>query len=335
MLLKLFKSNRTPVFFLLPLLVVAAWFPGFQNAAIYSFSFDQFVAPFYRPISSFGNSNLLLSKIVALVMYFIIGFLLVRLNAKYFFIHARTQFPAIIYLLLISGFVMFQRFNPVIFSSFILIFVIDKIFESYKFEGIAYQYFDTALLIALSSLIYFNSIFFIIFIWLGLLLFRQFNWREWTFTIIGFLLPYIFIVGFYYFLNKDIEDLLLTFRSSVTTKYSIIARLNTLGILFGVLGVNFIIASFFMVLKFDTKKIYARKFFLYFLWVFILTIVLYLVIPSFGMESLLIIFIPFTFLISHYFTLVNLNFISRILFTLLIMSIFYTAYLKDILLLVQ
>ncbi len=330
MFLKLFKSNRLIAVFVLLIITLAAWLPGFSNSSIYTFSFDHFPGPLYKPIRIFATSNLLFSRIIAFSLYLILGFLLVRLNAKYFFIQVRTQLPAVIYLLIISGFVILQRFNPVIISSLLLIYVFNRLFETFKLEGLAYQYFDISFLISLSSLLYLNSILFMVFIWLGLILFRQFNWREWSFTLIGLLLPYLFIYVYYFVFNIDFGSFVAVLKNSLMTPYSIAEKINEIKIFMIVLGIIFVISSLFMIQTFDTKKTHARKFFLYFFWVFILTGLLFIFVPSFCMEALLIVAIPIAFLISHFFAFVKVNFITRLLFTLLILAVFYTVYLKQI-----
>ncbi|MBN2613974.1 MAG: hypothetical protein JXB00_20620 [Bacteroidales bacterium] len=335
MFLRLFKSNRPAVVILLPLIVILAWLPGFSDTSFVTFPFDSFPAPLYKPLIDFCTSHIVVSKIISLFLLFMMSILMVRLNIRYFFIPERTYMPAFIYLMITSGVIMLQRCTPVLFASLILLLVFYRIFESYKYQGIAYHYFDTALMVSFSGLIYFNSLFFIIFIWLGLIILRTPKWREWVFSIIGFILPFLFLMAYYYFFDKDLGELSLTFRTSIIARSKMISDTSGLVVFLVVLALIFLVSSFFMLNKYDTKKIHARKFFLYFFWVFALSVMLYFIVPSFGVDLILIIAIPVTFLISHYFVFARLNFFTRFIFSLLILSVFWVVYQSVVLLLIK
>lgn len=331
MLLKLFRSNRSLVILILPIFIVIIWFPGFQEQNSLLFSFEQYPGLLYRAFLTFAVKDVLVSKIAALLLLLFIGILLVRLNTTYFFIPIRTQLPAVIYLYIVSSVVVLQRFNPVIVSSLILVLVIFRIFGSYKYEGLAYHFFDSALLISLSSLIYVNSVFFISFIWIGLLLLRSFNWREWSFSIIGFVLPYLFILGYFYATDRSTDELLIsTIRKNFEVGLLLSDKIADIKLISIVLIILIILTSLFMMHKFDTKKTYARKYLLFFLWMFIILTIMFLLLPSFGIEYMLIIAIPLTYLFSHYFVFTRINWLNRFLFTLLFLMPYYLVYFDDI-----
>jgi len=331
MLLKLFRSNRPLVIFILPIFIAAIWFPGFQNQNVRILPFEKYPGLLYQTFISFAARDMLASKIVAFLMFLLIGILIVRLNTRYFFIPVRTQLPAVIFMCIVSSVVVLQRFNPVIVSSLILILVIDRIFGSYKYEGLAYHFFDSALLVSLSSLIYVNSFFFISFVWAGLLLLRSFNWREWLFSIIGFILPYLFLCGYFYATDRSIDELLLsTIRKNFEVGYNLGNKVADIKFIAIVLTFLIFLTSLYMIHKFDTKKTYARKYLLFFLWMFIISTLLFIIFPSFGIEYIYIAAIPLTYLFSHYFVFTKVNWLSRIFFSVLILMPYYMAYSDDI-----
>ncbi len=331
MLLKLFRSNRSLVILVLPVFIALIWFPGFQKQHIQLLPFDQYPGLLYKTFIIFATEKVLASKITALLLFLLISVLLVRLNTRYFFIPARTQLPAVIFMLIVSSVMVLQRLNPVIVSSLILILAIGRIFGAYKYEGLAYHFFDSALLVSLSSLIYINSIFFLLFIWTGLLLLRSFNWREWSFTIIGFILPYLLLSGYFYATDRSIDKLLVDpVRNNFGAGIQLGDKIADMKIIAMILTVYVILTSLFMMIKFDTKKTYARKYFLYFLWMFIISTGLFFLLPSFSIEYTLIVAIPLTFLFSHYFVFTKINWINRILFTVLILMPYYLAYFDKV-----
>ena len=58
--------------------------------------------------------------------------------------------------------------------------------------------FDIGMIIAMGTLIYFPFIVMLAMLWLALLLYRSFNWREWVSGLVGFLAIFFFVGVFYY-----------------------------------------------------------------------------------------------------------------------------------------
>ncbi|MBN2215147.1 MAG: hypothetical protein JW723_12970 [Bacteroidales bacterium] len=327
MLLRLFRSNRSLVILVLPLFIIAIWLPGFQKQDVQLLPFEKYPGILYAIFINFTTGSAVISKILALLLYFIISILIARLNARYFFIPVRTQLPAVIYMFIVSSVTGLQSFNPVVISSLILVVAISNIFGSYKYKGLAYHYFDSALLVSLSSLIYINSFFFISFVWTGLILLRTFNWREWIISIIGLILPYLFLITYFFATGKSInESLINVIIGNFNAGLSLADKIAGIDIIAIVLTVCLIISSLFMMHRFNTKKIHARKYFLFFLWMFIISTFLFISVPSFGTEYILFAAIPLTYLFSHYFVFTKINLFSRIVFSVLILLPFYLVY---------
>ena len=74
----------------------------------------------------------------------------------------------------------------------------DKFLKMGKSPNAIMMMFDIGMLIALGTLIYFPFIVLLVMLWLSLLLYRSFNWREWVSGLIGFLTIFFFIAVFYY-----------------------------------------------------------------------------------------------------------------------------------------
>ncbi len=316
MLIRLFKSRQQFGIILILILTISFWLPSliFYKPAL--FVFDFYPAPFYRPLQFIEYYYPVASTIFSLVLLIIIGFMLARLNVRFFFIQTRTQLPAFFYILICSSFIPMHRMNPALIGCFFLVLAIYKIFDAYKKEKLCYNFFDAALLVSVASLFYFNYIFFIVIIWTGLILLRPFIWREWIFTIIGILLPYILILSYYYLYDYDINRLLDTYRSYFSYKrYDIRFDLSYKLLLLYYL-LMLLIGSVYMVSVYTTKKIYSRKYFMFFFWVFIITIAVYFIIPSAGYEMILILSISLSFLFTHYYVNIRSGWINDLLFNL-------------------
>lgn len=314
MLLRLFIRKQQFIIVLIFILALAFWFPSILNFKYSFFIFDFYPSPVYSPLQFTEYSSPRITIIISFILLVLSGFLLIRLNVRFFFIQRRTQLPALFYILICSSLIPLQRLNPVSISVIFLIIAVFKIFDTYKKERLCYNFFDAALLISAGSMFYFNLIFLVVIIWIGLLILRPFIWREWIFTLIGLLIPYAILFFYYYIMDKDINSLLRTYKSYFLYKrydmnfdlsYKLLAAYYLLML---------IISSINMIGVYPVKKIYARKYFMFFLWLFIVAIAIYLIIPSAGYEMIIIASLSISFLLTHFFVNVKPNWINSSLF---------------------
>jgi hypothetical protein len=314
MFLKLFVSRQQVIIILILILSAAFWLPSIINYNHTLFVFDFYPVPVYNSFKFFEYYDTRVTVIISLILLLLSGFLLVRLNAQFFFIPTRTQLPAFFYIFICSSFIPLHRFNPVLISNIFLIFAIFRIFSSFKKEQICYNYFDSALLISVGSLFYFNMIFMIAVVWIGLIILRPFIWREWVFTIIGIAVPYILLFSCYYLLDLDIENLLDTYKSYLTHfSYDINFNLPYLVIVIYYL-LMLVISSIYMISVYAVKKIYSRKYFMFFLWLFIVSVAIYYIVPSAGYEMIIVAALSISFLFAHFFVSVKPTWLNRVLF---------------------
>jgi hypothetical protein len=213
--------------------------------------------------------------------------------------------------------------NPVSISVIFLIIAVFKIFDSFKKEGLSYNFFDAALLLSVGSMFYFNMIFLIVIIWIALITLRPFIWREWIFTLIGLLIPYLILFFYYYMMDLDIKSLLGTYKSYFLYKrYDMNFNLSYNLLAFYYL-LMLIVSSIYMIKVYPVKKIYARKFFMFFLWLFIVAITNYFIIPSAGYEMIIITSLSISFLLAHFFVNVRPNWINSLLFDMFFVLLIY------------
>jgi len=323
MLLRLFIRKQQFIIILILILALAFWLPSILNYKSSFFIFDFYPSPVYSPLQFIEYSFPRITVIISFFLLVLSGFLLTRLNVRFFFIPTRTQLPAFFFILICSSFIPLQRLNPVLISVIFLIMAVFKIFDTYKKERLCYNFFDAALLISAGSLFYFNLIFLIVVIWIGLIILRPFIWREWIFTIIGLLVPYIILFFYYYMMDLDIKSLLGTYKSYFLYKsYDINFDLS-----YKLLAVYYllmlIISSIYMIAVYPVKKIYARKYFMFFLWLFIVAIIIYFFIPSAGYEMIIIASLSISFLLAHFFVNVKPNWINSSLFDMFFALLIY------------
>jgi hypothetical protein len=87
---------------------------------------------------------------------------------------------------------------PLLFANFFILLAIHKLVSSYRKDSAFSNAFDAGILFSIASLFYFPSIVFIPLLGFGFVLFRPFNWREWVISVIGVLIPYLFVFTYYF-----------------------------------------------------------------------------------------------------------------------------------------
>lgn len=110
--------------------------------------------------------------------------------------------PALMYMTLVSLFTPFLVLSPPLICNFIAIWMLGKLFNIYKQHDIKGLMFDLGMIVAIGSLIYFPFMVMIILLWISLLIFRPFNWREWITPLLGFLTVYFLLGVIYYWIGR-------------------------------------------------------------------------------------------------------------------------------------
>jgi hypothetical protein len=320
MLLKYFNSNRISVIVLISLLPVGYWMPSlFQGPSVQIAGATG--VPFGLLIVSLNQHFRLISSLIALLLVIFNGYLLIQLNTIHIFIPVRTQLPSFFYIILAISMSQLHQLTPALVSSTLLILVLYLIFSAYKSEGVSVNFLDAGLLISMASLFYFPALMFFPFLLAGMAILRPFNWREWTFAILGIVLPYIFLISVYYLADIAISDLFNHVADSLKKSvydFRISYIVNWTYILIFVL-----ISSFFITVTFDNMKIHARKFYLVFLVFFLFSVVTFLVIPGAGTGIVYYISVPVAYLFSNYFIKCKQNWINEIFFTIFLLLLLW------------
>ena len=168
-------------------------------------SFD-FVEPFAKLLIPTTLENMFSSDaniFVALLFTIIQGLILNKIVNTYNIIGKPTSLPALLFVTLSSLFPQFVILSPALLCNFLLIWIISKLLSIYQNLEVRFIMFDIGMIIALGTLIYFPFIAMLPILWISLLTFRPFVWREWIMGLIGFFVIFFFL-GVFYFWNNSL-----------------------------------------------------------------------------------------------------------------------------------
>lgn len=138
--------------------------------------------------------NVLLNVAIVLVQALIFNWVVNHHNL----LGKPTYLPALLYVTGSSMLLPFLILSPALICNFLLIWIIYKLLGIYKHGAVLSVMYDTGMIIGIGTIIYFPFIAFSLALWLCLLVFRPFNWREWVAGIVGFMTVFFFIAVFYY-----------------------------------------------------------------------------------------------------------------------------------------
>jgi len=320
MVLKFFKSGQPGLLFFIPILSVLIWLKYFIFPQPVEMIFEPNPMPLYAWIASLIEGQIILSKLIALALLIFTALWISRLNTKFILLQHRTYLPSIIYILLVSSYLPLQQLSPVVFAALFLVLSIEIMFDTFKKEGLALEFFMAAFLVSIASLFYARSTFLMLVVWTALSVLRPVRWREWVFTFLGFLTPYIFLFSWYYLSGQDLaenwEKIRYNFVHDRDWDY---LNIYYLVFYFYVLLVV-ALASRKMLGVFQKLKIYVRKFFRINFWIFAFIFTVFLTIYSGAIEMIYFIAIPVSYILSYYFFNIRSRFFGEIIFSLILAS---------------
>lgn len=322
MILKLFKGTGPGVIFFIIVLFGLLWAGSFIDPQLpVTAVYETNPMPLYGIIKLLIGTSALPGIIFSFVMLSTLLVLAVNFNTTVFFISERTFLPAVFYLLFSALFPQYQVLTPVLPAALFLLVALMRIMDAYRKPGIAFNFFDAALLISIGSLFYANLIWFWIMVIIGIALLRTGNLTEIFVSILGLITPYILTAGLYYVFGRDMSVLYSDILNNLFGENGgyAFSRLTILVLLFS--GVMTMVSIIFLLGQVNSKKIKSRKTFYLLLWVFIISIVLYLVLPSVSVEIVWLTGIPASYFLAHYFVFARKRIISEILFSVFLLLI--------------
>lgn len=112
--------------------------------------------------------------------------------------------PALMYVTASSMLLPFVTLSPALLCNFLMLWLISKFLSIYRKTEARSVMFDSGMIIAVGTLLYFPFIGMVPVMWIALSVFRPFNWREWVAGLVGFFTIYFFL-GVIYYLNDSFE----------------------------------------------------------------------------------------------------------------------------------
>ncbi|MGC8802702.1 MAG: hypothetical protein ACP5PS_02870 [Bacteroidales bacterium] len=324
MLLRFARSTQPYVLVIVMLAVGVMWFTvpirgDYCNVPAISI---------YRWLYDLSKSTGLLIRLTGLVSLLLMASLVIQLNTKYLFIGQRSYLPGILFLLLSLLIHHSQNFHPVLWAGILLLFAIDRLLGTYRYDSLSYRVFDAAFFIGLSAVFYPPLFFLLLFCLLILPILRPFYWREWLLVLLGMALPFYFTFALLYLLDKpESSHFFLEYINLLTFRCEGLKNTTTGSLVVFYYVIFILLLSVFSLLRnMGSIKILARKSYYLFFLLIIHLLLLYGLVPQVGREIFILMAIPVSYVIAFYFQTGRHSRFKLILFNLLVLTIILIRY---------
>jgi len=263
----------------------------------------------------------LLAVFLSFALMLVVAIVMVRFNTSIFFIPRRTYLPALFYILLYALFPGEMVLNPALPAALLILAGLWRMVSAYRVNGMAFNFFDAALLISSAGMFYAGSVWMIILVIIGALIFRSPDLRELTVTFVGAILPWMVLYAVWFVTGGNLTDLTDIIRHNLFDNQPSDFRSRTLVILLVITGLNFIPAILSLLREKPTYKIRSRKTFELFIWMVFLCAAIYILVPGVSLEINAVAAIPLAFIMANYIAFTRRLIAAEILFWLMVIML--------------
>lgn len=284
-----------------------------------------FAGPFTRFLLSFlpaGTFSTPPGAFTALFITIIQAFVFNRVINNYNLPGKPTFLPALLYITCSSLFLPFLIISPALISNFLLIWAIEKFLSIYRRNEVLSVMYDIGMIIALGTLIYFPFIAMMPLLWISMVIFRPFNWREWLAGIIGFITVIFFMWVFYYW--NDATDQFYRIWLPLASKFPVDIRINYYNYLVLIPVIIIVILAIFQLREnFFRSIVQVRKSFQLLIFMLILALVSFYLEPDYNLYHFLLAVPPGSVLMAYYFLHARKRWFYESLYFILVGFILY------------
>lgn len=323
MIIRFFKSNQPISIFVVPLFAILLWVSGFVNPQDIQISN---ITPLYSLLFK-GLSNLkFVNTCLALSLLIAEAFIINYIINEHEILGKQSYMPALLYVLLMSAFPSMLTLHPGLLANLFLLLALHQLFNTYRKEVAFSQVFNAGFFVALASLFYFPAILLFLLVWVALIVFRPFIWREWIIAILGLLVPYMYLGVYYFWIDApgfvwpsrifNVDTIAVSWMHKSISFYILTILLAFIGI--------FSIGKQFTGLT--VNKLKAKNSLILLAWFFVFSLLMLFIIPVFSMKYFSFLALPLSVFCSNYFLVTKKSWWAEVLFISLLIAIIWNQF---------
>ncbi len=262
--------------------------------------------------------NLFLASALVFIQAILINYLINHYNL----LGKSTFLPALMYVTVSGLFIPFLMLSPPLVCNFLVIWMLFKLFNLYKGDEAKSISYDLGMIVAIGTMIYLPFIYMLLVIWIALIIFRPFDWREWIACMIGFITIFFFLAVFYYLNDKlgQFFDIWLP----LATKFSVHININYYNYLVLIPVIIILVFCIFTLQQnFFKSYVQTRKSFQLLFFVFLIALFSFYVRTEFHLDHFLLCAAPAAVFFAYYFLYARTRWFYETLYIILLASIIY------------
>ena len=263
------------------------------------------------------ETNLFLALLLTLIQAALFN----KVVNEYNLLGKQSYLPALMYVTGSSLLVHFLVLTPVLVCNFLVIWMLNKFLSIHRKDSAQSVMFDLGMIIAVGTLIYLPFIAMMVLLWISLIIFRPFNWREWIVGIIGFVTIYFFIAVAYYWTDSLEElrsfkvPLAMEFKLPVINIYNYLVLIPLLLILF--------LSVISLQQKLYRSYVHIRKSYLMLFFVFVFSLLSFFITQEYPIYHFLLAVPAVAVFMGFYFISANKRWFYESLYLVLVGCIVY------------
>ena len=281
-------------------------------------AFNRLLLPVAYRFEISTSVNVFLAGLMVFTQALLINHLVNHLNL----LGKPTFLPALMYIIVSGLFKPFLVLSPPLLCNFLIIWMLFKLLSFYKSNDAKSVAYDLGMIVAIGSIIYLPFTYFFLTIWIALVIFKPFNWREQVAGILGYG-TIAFFLGVYYFMNNSFGQL-YDIWLPLSTKFPVIVNINYYDYLVLIPVIVILVLCFFTLQQnFFKSYVQVRKSFQLLFIVFLIGGLSFYIKAAFHLNHFLLCAIPASVFFAYYFLYAKRKWFYESLFALLVISIIY------------
>jgi len=280
--------------------------------------FSRLLIPASGQFALSPQTDILIAAALVLIQAFLLNHLVNHFNL----LGKPSFLPALMYVTVSSLFTPFLVLSPQLICNFFVIWMLFKLFSFYKNKDAISAAYDLGMIVAVGSLVYLPFIYFFLAIWIALIIFKPFHWREWVAGIMGYVTVFFFL-AVYYYLNNSLGQF-YNIWLPLATKFPDRIDINYYNYLVLIPVAMILVLCFFKLQQnFFRSYVQVRKSFQLLFIIFLMAGLSFYIKAAFQLTHFLLCAVPAAVFFSYYFLYARRRWFYELLFGLLLISIVY------------
>lgn len=324
-MLRFFKTQDPLMRILFP--IIAALFAmNLSNEIISGFNSENYTSFYKYFICIFEGKHYFLFYKILIGLFLTINsifFSQIILNIKLF--KDRSNLHGFIFLFILGISIKFADVLPILISMIFFLTALKILFNTLRKKSAIFDLFNIGFFISSASFFSFNAIYFFPIIYIGLMILRTQDIREWISAMTGLIIPYFIYISVYFFIYSDF-DIIFNLYKLINFKEGIpevnVIQLISAGYIFFLA----FISTLKIIIGYRTTKTYIQDYFRLFFMIFVLSALIIFLIPGLQSSAGVFSLIAFSVPVSSLFCNPGRKIIREIFFDLFLVAIIITQY---------